>query len=105
MPRTREMPPSRRFRSVGLLIGLACTAAQATAASLAVTVLRSDGKPLPGAVLTAEAESQHLPPAPPVHAIVDQVDLAFVPDVSVIPVGSTLSFPNSDAVSHQVYSF
>ena len=35
----------------------------------------------------------------------DQVQLAFVPDVLVIPVHSTVQFPNSDAVSHQVYSF
>ena len=35
----------------------------------------------------------------------DQVNLAFVPDVLVIPVHSTVQFPNSDAVSHQVYSF
>ena len=35
----------------------------------------------------------------------DQVDLSFVPDVLVIPVHSTVQFPNSDAVSHQVYSF
>jgi plastocyanin len=41
----------------------------------------------------------------PVKAIMDQVDLAFVPDVLVIPVRSTVQFPNSDAVSHQVYSF
>jgi plastocyanin len=68
-------------------------------------VQKRDGKPLAGAVLTLSPESQRLPPAPPVHAIVDQVDLAFVPDILVIPVGSTVSFPNSDAVSHQVYSF
>ena len=35
----------------------------------------------------------------------DQVNLAFVPDVLVIPVHSTVQFPNSDAISHQVYSF
>ena len=39
------------------------------------------------------------------HAIMDQVNLAFVPDVLVIPVHSTVQFPNSDAISHQVYSF
>ena len=33
------------------------------------------------------------------------VDLNFVPDVTVVPVGSSVSFPNSDDVSHQVYSF
>ena len=29
----------------------------------------------------------------------------FVPDLLVVPVGSTVSFPNSDSVSHQIYSF
>jgi hypothetical protein len=35
----------------------------------------------------------------------DQVNRAFAPDLLVIPVGSTVSFPNSDSVSHQIYSF
>ena len=39
------------------------------------------------------------------NAIMDQVNLAFVPDVLVIPVHSSVQFPNSDAISHQVYSF
>ncbi len=43
--------------------------------------------------------------APPVQAIMDQVDRAFVPDLLVIPLGSTVGFPNSDSVSHQIYSF
>jgi plastocyanin len=79
-------------------------AAPATSAPLAVTVLKRDGKPLPGAVVTAEADGANAP-APAVKAIMDQVNLAFVPDVLVIPVHSTVQFPNSDAVSHQVYSF
>ncbi|MEJ0084735.1 MAG: methylamine utilization protein [Pseudomonadota bacterium] len=74
-------------------------------APLTVTVLKRDGTPLPGAVVSAEAESPLLPPAAPVKGIMDQVDLTFVPDVLVIPVHSTVQFPNSDAISHQVYSF
>ncbi len=35
----------------------------------------------------------------------DQVGLKFEPAVLVVPVGSQISFPNSDSVSHQVYSF
>ena len=35
----------------------------------------------------------------------DQVNRAFEPDLLVIPVGSTIEFPNSDSVSHQIYSF
>ncbi len=80
-------------------------AARAPAAELVVKVTRHDGKPLGGAVITADAENSTLAPAPAVKAIMDQVNLAFVPDVLVIPVHSTVQFPNSDAVSHQVYSF
>ncbi len=72
---------------------------------LTVTAKQRDNRPLAGAVITVEAESSGQPPAAPVHAVMDQVNLGFVPDVLVIPVHSTVQFPNSDAVSHQVYSF
>jgi plastocyanin len=72
---------------------------------LAVTAWQRDGKPLAGAVVTVEAESPALPPPMPVHATMDQVNLSFVPDVLVVPVHSTVQFPNSDLISHQVYSF
>lgn len=75
------------------------------AASLSIQALKKDGQPLAGAVITVESEGRPLPAPEPVHAVVDQIHLAFVPDVIVIPVGSSVSFPNSDAVSHQVYSF
>jgi plastocyanin len=72
---------------------------------LAVQAWQHDGKALSGAVVTIEAESPALPPSPPTHATMDQVNLAFVPDVLVVPVHSTVQFPNSDVISHQVYSF
>ena len=31
--------------------------------------------------------------------------MRFLPEVVVVPVGSSVSFPNSDSVSHQIYSF
>jgi len=82
-----------------------CASLRAAAAEIVVKVLKRDGQPLAGAVLTAEAESPALAAAPAVKAIMDQLNLAFVPDVLVIPVHSTVQFPNSDAISHQVYSF
>ena len=82
-----------------------CAAAHVQAATFEVRVAKLDGQPLPGAVVTVERESAALGPAPPVRAIMDQVNLAFAPDVLVIPVHSTIQFPNSDAVGHQVYSF
>jgi len=36
---------------------------------------------------------------------IDQVDKEFTPLVSAIPVGSTIFFPNSDNIQHQIYSF
>jgi len=73
--------------------------------SLTVAAKQHNGKPLSGAVVTVEAETPALPPAPPAHATMDQVNLTFVPDVLVVPVHSTVQFPNSDVISHQVYSF
>jgi plastocyanin len=37
--------------------------------------------------------------------VMDQLGMRFVPELLVVPVGSTVNFPNSDSVSHQVYSF
>jgi plastocyanin len=80
-------------------------AAFANGGPLAVTVSQHDGRALAGAVVTVEAESPALPPSPPMRATMDQVNLEFVPDVLVVPVHSTVQFPNSDVIGHQVYSF
>ena len=80
-----------------------CGSAQTQAGSLTVTVKQRNDKPLVGAIVTLDAPA--MPPAPPIAAVMDQVNLAFVPDVLVIPLHSKVLFPNSDAISHQVYSF
>jgi plastocyanin len=82
-----------------------CATQISTASALVVNALKRDGTPLPGAVITLNSESPAPTPAAPVKAIMDQVNLTFVPDVLVIPVHSTVNFPNSDRISHQVYSF
>jgi plastocyanin len=99
-------PPTIRIRraSAASVALLACTAL-AHGGPLAVAAWQHNGKPLVGAVVTIEAESPVLPPSPPAHATMDQVNLAFVPDVLVVPVHSTVQFPNSDVIGHQVYSF
>jgi plastocyanin len=38
-------------------------------------------------------------------AVIDQVDKRFVPRVTVVRTGTEVSFPNSDRIRHQVYSF
>ncbi|HME38704.1 MAG TPA: methylamine utilization protein [Steroidobacteraceae bacterium] len=45
------------------------------------------------------------PPASRNEAIIDQVNKKFVPRVSVVRTGTTITFPNSDRIRHQVYSF
>ncbi len=68
-------------------------------------MLQRSGRPLPGAVITVHSLQGGAKPSAPVHAVMDQINEAFTPDLLVIPVGSTVSFPNSDAVRHEVYSF
>ncbi len=43
-------------------------------------------------------------PLPEQPAVMDQKELRFVPHVLVIQVGTTVEFPNSDALSHNVFS-
>jgi plastocyanin len=42
--------------------------------------------------------------APPAHVDVEQLDRRFVPDLVVVPAGSTVSFPNMDPIFHNIYS-
>jgi plastocyanin len=86
-----------------LLAAVLCNATWAT--DLQIRVTQSNGQPLPGAVVTVHALGTGVAPSAPVEAVMDQVDLAFAPDVLVIPVGSTVSFPNTDKTGHEVYSF
>jgi len=75
------------------------------AATVVINVQTPDGHALAGAVVTAQPLDAPARRPAPVHAIMDQVNRAFAPDLLVIPVGSTVAFPNSDSVSHQIYSF
>jgi len=61
-----------------------------------------------GAVADAVVILDPLDASPPVgrrSATIDQVDRQFVPRVSVVQTGTAVSFPNSDHIRHQVYSF
>jgi len=80
-------------------------AERSPAANLVVNVHTLEGRALPGAVVTVRSLDGPGRQATPVHAVMDQVNRSFAPDLLVIPVGSTVEFPNSDSVSHQIYSF
>ena len=83
----------------------ACGAPWALAAELSIRVVANDGLPMAGAVVEIRNLTGQLRPVAPLDTRMDQVDLAFAPAVLVVPVGSHIAFPNSDVVSHQVYSF
>jgi plastocyanin len=88
----------------GAVAGAAIASSPAVAASLSVQVEEAGGRPVPGTVVMLYGAVRPAPPSSS-PAVMDQVDLAFVPDVLVVPVGTPVTFPNSDRVSHQVYSF
>jgi plastocyanin len=85
-----------------LLIG----AMVAHAGEIRVLVQDHKGKMVADAVVLAiPADPRNaLRGRPPADAV-DQVDKQFVPYVKAIYVGSTVRFPNSDNIRHQVYSF
>src|SRR5512139_44101 len=84
---------------------VACVVPAAVAAPLQLSFVGVDGKAIAGAVVTLRSTDAARPVARPAAAVLDQVNRQFVPNVLVIPVGSQVVFPNSDSVSHQVYSF
>jgi len=65
-------------------------------------VIDAQGRPIAGAVLSVAGQAQRKPA--PV-AIMDQLDKQFVPAVLAVATGTAVSFPNSDDIRHQVYSF
>jgi plastocyanin len=101
---SRWISALRAFIGLGALLG-ALAAGSARAAPLLITVQQADGRPLAGVVVRAWPLDAPVRKPEAIKAVMDQVDRAFEPDLLVIPVGSTVTFPNSDSVSHQIYSF
>lgn len=85
-------------------LALAAASALATAGTLQVTVLGSDGQPAADVavqVMPAAAWPAR-PPAEPVRIV--QRNIRFVPFVSVLPAGGTVRFVNRDRYDHHVRS-
>lgn len=94
MPRPTVLP--------ALLLALA--SCEAFAGAVTMTVRDAAGSPVAGAVVFLQGGA-HAPARPGSSAVIDQRDKVFVPQVTVVQVGTEITFPNSDAVSHHVYSF
>lgn len=88
-----------------ILALVAAASASAQAASVSVTVVDGAGKPLADAVVIVEPQSGTLPTRPLAGVQIVQVKRQFSPQVSVVTVGTAVTFPNLDTVRHHVYSF
>jgi plastocyanin len=104
------MPSLRnRLRAQGVAAVLLLVAGGVAAGEgrIAATITDREGAPVAFAVVYAEALGADEPEAhlPAPTAVMDQQDRQFVPHILVVRTGTAIQFPNSDTVSHHVYSF
>jgi len=89
---------------LALALGLALAANATRAASIEVQVRDAAGGPLGDSAIYAVPASGGSE-ARNARAAIEQVDREFVPYLTVIQVGTTVTFPNRDPILHHVYSF
>ena len=87
------------------MVWLFASSAFAEEKPLTVTVVDQKGQSIEDAVIVAATKSLSTKPASALSAIMDQQDKQFHPRVLVVNTGTQVSFPNSDNISHHVYSF
>lgn len=80
-------------------------AAPASAATLKLVVADKYGNPAADAVVYLVEEKPGKYAAPEEPYVMDQVKQEFVPHLLPIVAGGRVSFPNKDAIHHQIYSF
>jgi nucleoside-diphosphate-sugar epimerase len=73
------------------------------AADVTVVVTDGGGRPVADAVVIADIAGQTA--SAPEQIVINQHDMVFAPFVTVVPVGSTVTFTNLDPFRHHVYSF
>ena len=81
------------------------TATATAPVSVQVQVHDARGKPLADAVVFLESREAKAAVRPLRDVTIEQINKQFAPRVTVMPVGSLVSFPNRDKVRHHVYSF
>ena len=102
--KTRQVA-RRRARGWRTPQALLCAFITLPAAALDVLVTNPAGQALPGAVVFLQSQEARAAVRPTVGVEVAQARSRFVPEVTVVTVGSAVSFPNRDTVRHHVYSF
>ena len=92
-------------RNLILVLALAGAAWPACAAPLSVRVVDASGRPVRDAVVTLYPQGGEVRAARPGRFVIAQQNLQFHPFLTIVPVGSDVSFPNLDPTKHHVYSF
>jgi plastocyanin len=95
----------RRAAFGAFVLALCAGAPRADAAAVNVRVSDQSGKSLANAVVMLEPMAGKLPVAPMSGVEISQIKRRFSPPISVVTVGTPVSFPNLDSVRHHVYSF
>ena len=88
---------------LGVMLAILCAPA-VNASPVTVKVATSSGDPAVDAIVVFDPLDSAAPSAATT-AVIDQVNKRFVPHVSVVRTGTSVTFPNSDHIRHQVYSF
>jgi plastocyanin len=78
--------------------------ASAHGAEVTVAISGSGGISPEDTIVVFDPLDAAVPPAR-IEATIDQIDKQFVPKVSVLRTGTSVTFTNSDRIRHQVYSF
>jgi len=91
------------------VVGLLAVVGFATAGRVAgrIVILEKDNKPSPDlsdAVLYLEAPASATTAARPMSVEIAITDKSYAPHVLVVPLGSTVRFPNHDPFNHNVFS-
>jgi plastocyanin len=98
------MTHRHRHRRYGIALLAVLFAQAALAGVVTVNVTTRSGAAAEDTVIVFDPLDTK-PPATQDAVIIDQINKRFVPRVSVVRTGTTITFPNSDRIRHQVYSF
>jgi len=97
-----------KYSRLVLLLGLIAAVlaiSEASAATLEIDFSNKTGGPLADAVVYALPVDAKVAMKAPGTAIIDQIKRTFVPKVSILQTGTSVTFPNKDNIEHDVYSF
>jgi plastocyanin len=96
-----KFPPQLRC---ALLLLATLSGTPALASVVTITVRTSSGTAAEDTLIVFEPRDA-VPPPGRASVAIDQVNKRFVPRVTILRTGTAVTFPNSDKIRHQVYSF